>query len=260
MRLPLVAILFTAVVAPMASAETIARPGSADPRVLLATYRNNEIYTVVGTYGFQTTVEFSSEESVETVSIGDSVAWQVVPAGHRVFLKPQEPNAVTNMTVVTSQRSYYFDLSARKNRDPAGVTYLLRFTYPEGAPTVVTAKPQAPPPTAPAKKPTDYNFDYSTKGARDIAPVRVFDDGEFTYMQFASLTDLPAVFLVDKDKQESVVNYRIEGPYVVIERIGRQFSLRHGNEVACVYNRSAAEPPGEVAEAAKRDHAVPAGR
>ena len=260
MKLPLGAIIFTAVLAPTVWAETTSRPGTADPRVLLATYRNNEIYTVVGTYGFQTTVEFSSEESVETVSIGDSVAWQVVPAGHRVFLKPQEPNAVTNMTVVTSQRSYYFDLSARKNRDPAGVTYLLRFTYPEGAPTVVTAKPQAPPPTAPAKKPTDYNFDYSTKGARDIAPVRVFDDGEFTYMQFASLADLPAVFLVDKDKQESVVNYRIEGPYVVIERIGRQFSLRHGNEVACVYNRSAAEPPGEVAEAAKRDHAVPAGR
>jgi type IV secretion system protein VirB9 len=120
MRLTLVAILITAAVTPEAWAETTSRPGSADPRVLLATYRNNEIYTVVGTYGFQTTVEFSSDESVETVSIGDSVAWQVVPAGHRVFLKPQEPNAVTNMTVVTSLRAYYVDLSARKNHDPAG--------------------------------------------------------------------------------------------------------------------------------------------
>ena len=260
MKLALGMVLFTAVLTPVAWAQTSARPGSTDPRVLLATYRNNEIYTVVGTYGFQTTVEFSSEESVDTVSIGDSVAWQVVPAGHRVFLKPQEPNAVTNMTVVTSLRAYYFDLSARKNRDPTGVTFLLRFTYPEGAPAVVTAKAQAPPTTAPARKPTDYNFDYSMKGAREIAPIRVFDDGEFTYMQFASLADLPAVFLVDKDKQESVVNYRIEGPYVVVERIGRQFSLRHGNEVACVYNRSPAAPAGEVAAAAKSDPADAARR
>ena len=89
-------------------------------------------------------------------------------------------------------------------------------------------------------------------GAREIAPIRVFDDGEFTYMQFRALTDLPAIFLVDKDKQESVVNYRIEGPYVVIERIGSQFSLRHGNEVACVFNRSAPAPSVDAASSAGR--------
>ena len=60
-------------------------------------------------------------------------------------------------------------------------------------------------------------------------------------------SDLPAVFLVDKDKQESVVNYRIEGPYVVIERIGTQFSLRHGSDVACVHNRSAPTVSAETA-------------
>ncbi len=99
----------------------------------------------------------------------------------------------------------------------------------------------------PTKKPSDYNFNYTLTGSREIAPLRVFDDGEFTYMQFKALTDLPAIFLVGKDKQESVVNYRVEGPYVVIERIASQFSLRHGSDVACVYNRSTPTAPPDTA-------------
>jgi type IV secretion system protein VirB9 len=222
-----------------ALAEQTPRPSALDSRILLAAYRDGAVYKIVATYGFQTTIEFAEKETVETISIGDSIAWQVVPAGHRVFLKPQEPNAVTNMTVITSLRSYYFELNAKTSRDPAGVTFLLRFTYADGNPGVVTVRAATQSPTSQAKKPTDYNFNYTLTGAREIAPVRVFDDGEFTYMQFRALTDLPAIFLVDKQKQESVINYRIEGPYVVIERVASQFSLRHGSEVACVHNRSA---------------------
>jgi type IV secretion system protein VirB9 len=247
--------------APAALAEQAPRPSASDSRVLLATYRDGAVYKIVASYGFQTTIEFSEKETVETISIGDSIAWQVVPAGHRVFLKPQEPNAVTNMTVITSVRSYYFELNAKTSRDPAAVTFLLRFTYPDGSPGVLTVRGATQSPTPPSKKPTDYNFNYTLTGARKIAPVRVFDDGEFTYMQFRALTDLPAIFLVDKQKQESVVNYRIEGPYVVIERVASQFSLRHGSEVACVYNRSgpasapdtATSPDESSARAAKTD-------
>ena len=221
-----------------ALAEQALRPASSDSRILLATYRDSEVYKIVASYGFQTTIEFSEKETVETISIGDSIAWQVVPAGHRVFLKPQEPNAVTNMTVVTSLRPYYFELGAKKNSNPSSVTFLLRFTYSDASPTVLGVRSTSRPAPVTPKKPSDYNFNYSLTGSREIAPLRVFDDGEFTYMQFKALTDLPAIFLVGKDKQESVVNYRVEGPYVVIERIANQFSLRHGRDVACVYNRS----------------------
>lgn len=225
-----------------ALAAQVARPAASDARILLATYRDREVYKIVASYGFQTTIEFSEQETVETISIGDSIAWQVVPAGHRVFLKPQEQNAATNMTVVTNLRPYYFELSAKKVNSPASVTFLVRFTYPDSSPTVSAASgtTRAVPP--PSRKPTDYNFNYTLAGAQEITPLRVFDDGEFTYMQFRALTDLPAIFLVDKDKQESVVNYRIEGNYVVIERTANQFSLRHGNEVACVYNRNPSPP------------------
>ena len=220
------------------------RPGPSDPRIFLATYRDSEIYKVVASYGFQTTIEFSSQETIETISIGDSIAWQVVPAGNRVFLKPQELNALTNMTVITSMRPYYFELGARKSRDPRSVTFLIRFTYPGAGPAVVGVAVGSKAAASSAKRPTDYNFNYTLTGSHEIAPMRVFDDGEFTYMQFRSMADLPAIFLVDKEKQESVVNYRIEGQYLVIERIGAQFSLRHGGEITCVHNKGV--PPSST--------------
>ena len=243
MRLGVVCLMAALIATPNAHGAQATRPAATDGRILLATYRDREVYKIVASYGFQTTIEFSEKETVETISIGDSIAWQVVPAGHRVFLKPQEQNAVTNMTVVTSLRPYYFELGAKKVSNPSSVTFLVRFTYPDSGtafPEVRATRAVAPP----AKKPTDYNFNYTLTGAKEIAPLRIFDDGEFTYMQFRALTDLPAIFLVDKDRQESVVNYRIEGSYVVIERTANQFSLRHGNDVACVYNRN---PPAAVA-------------
>ena len=247
MKAPLLFLLAGQLLVSGAFAEQALRPAPSDSRIFLATYRDSEVYKVVASYGFQTTIEFSEKETVETISIGDSIAWQVVPAGHRVFLKPQEQNAVTNMTVVTSLRPYYFELGAKKNSNPASVTFLLRFTYPDASPTVLGVRSTSRPATVPARKPSDYNFNYTLTGSREIAPLRVFDDGEFTYMQFKALTDLPAIFLVGKDKQESVVNYRVEGPYVVIERIANQFSLRHGSDVACVYNRSTPTAPPDTA-------------
>jgi len=80
------------------------------------------------------------------------------------------------------------------------------------------------------------NFDYSYKGEDDLAPSTVFDNGEFTYFKFRDSKDVPAIFEVDKERNESVVNYHLENGYVVVESLGRQFTLRHGETEACVFN------------------------
>ena len=89
-----------------------------------------------------------------------------------------------------------------------------------------------------SKLPSQWNFKYSFKGAKASAPLQILDDGEFTYMRFARYENLPAVFLVDDRKNESLVNFRREGDWLVIEKVGRQFSLRGtGNaEITCVFN------------------------
>lgn len=244
-----------------AHAASIPVGSSADNRVKTVVYDENNVVSLKGHYGYQTTVSFATYEKIQNISIGDSVAWQVVPnkAGNIMFLKPVEENAMTNMTVITDRRIYNFELtsgSAYSARDK-NITYMMKFLYPnddvlsftyenQGA---STAGPNFSGPYAPKTKidsvgltstgtPKDLNFDYSFKGETELSPSTVFDNGEFTYFKFRDMTDLPAVFEVDRDRNESVVNYHLKDGYMIVESVGRQFTLRHGEDEACVFNES----------------------
>src|SRR5690606_13624820 len=84
-----------------------------------------------------------------------------------------------------------------------------------------------------------YNFNYEFTGEPSIAPIKVFDNGEFTYLQFSNKNaELPAIFNVDSEGYESLVNFRIAGDYVVVERVSTQFTLRNGGAIVCVYNNN----------------------
>lgn len=226
-----------------AYAEKRPQPLTSDQRIRQVMYSPNEVYEIVGTYGFQTTIEFAQDEDVRIASIGDSIGWQVVPMGSRVFAKPVEDKATTNLTVVTNKRVYYFYLMSSRNQAKEATTYLVRFVYDQGVSSypAANASPSAGTSSASprlAKEPTDYNFDYAISGDKAIELKLAFDDGQFTYLLFAKTTDLPAVFSVDKDGRESLVNSRIEGRYVVIERVASQYTLRNGAVTACLYNKS----------------------
>ena len=66
--------------------------------------------------------------------------------------------------------------------------------------------------------------------------MKIFDNGTFTYFEFDQRTDSPAIFLVDANQNESLVNGVREGKYVVVHRVGQQFTLRNGDVVTCIFN------------------------
>jgi type IV secretory pathway VirB9-like protein len=130
-----------------------------DSRIKTLVYNPNEVFMITTHYGYQSNIEFGPKESIETISLGDRVGWQISPAGRRLFIRAQEENAHTNMTVVTNQRAYQFDLrssSADAVFGSAELTYVVRFFYPDdtrgGMPPVTMAyapPPQAAPPVTP---------------------------------------------------------------------------------------------------------------
>jgi type IV secretion system protein VirB9 len=208
-----------------------------DQRVKQVAYDPNQVYEIVGTYGYQTSIEFSNDETIKVVTLGDSIAWQTVPYQNRLFLKPVEPNAETNLTVITDKRSYYFKLVSAKKQ--ASQTFLVRFVYPNLRP----AKPvKVGPAIADARgsvNPAKLNMDYETAG--DIAAIplkRAFDDGQFTYFQFNGSASIPSVYTVGSDGTESIVNTRREGAYLVVERTAGRFTMRDGSAHLCVRNNA----------------------
>ena len=218
-------------------AESVPRPTALDNRVRTLTYNENEVYKIVASAGYQMDIELADNEEVRTVAAGDTVGWQIVNAGQHLFIKPMAPNARTNLSVVTSRRTYLFDLEAESTRGRAGMTYMVRFKYPSTSGLVMSR------PISPGKDPAAFNFDYKVKGAKSLRPRRVFDDGLFTFFQFddPSRKDLPAIFWVTPDGKESLVNYRMEGAYVVVERVSDKFILRSGDDLATVTNKRRAE-------------------
>lgn len=229
-----------AVVAPAAFAAKTPQAMATDSRVRQVVYDQNQIYHITGTYGYQTLIELSSEETIKVVTLGDTIAWQTVPYQNRLFIKPVETNAQTNLTVITDKRTYYFHLDSAKKTSQ--MTYLVRFMYPRTA--LQSFGEQAGSPAG------QQNSDYGASGDRTAIPVqKVFDDGQFTYFLFAANAEIPAVYAVGRDGTESIVNTRREGDYLVAETVHDKFTLRNGSAYLCIRNnRLVTAPQQEVTD------------
>lgn len=227
------------------------KPISTDNRIRTYLYSPNEVFIFVGHYRFQSAIEFEKDEKILTVSLGDTMAWKISTSGNRIFLKPSEKDATTNMTVVSDKRTYFFELYAEDAKDirDEDMMFVARFIYGGYASeSNENVKTFTPPPTPEQanesfkpdlSKPENYNFNYTLSGVEKNAPIKVFDDGEFTYFQFRDKnSELPAFFEIDGEGKEAIVNYRVVGDYVVVEKVTSQYTLRSGSDVICVFNEA----------------------
>ncbi len=224
------------------SASKEPRPIKVDHRVRTVSYQPDEVYKFTGHYRYQSSIEFELGEEIQTISMGDSTAWMLNPSGHRLFLKPIAQDATTNMTIITNRRTYLLELHARETDDitDKNMVFIMRFIYPESAQSQMISQQLdgVPSPDIPENA-EKLNFNYTISGSEQYAPLRIFDDGEFTYFQFKNKNaDLPAFYWVDDEGNEAVINYRTRGDYIVVERVSKRMSLRHGNQVVCVFNEA----------------------
>lgn len=227
----------------VAHAELVARPGRLDPRIRSLPYSAEQVFLVTGTYGLVTTILFGPDEDITQVVAGDTVSWQILTSADRrsLTLKPMEKDAATNLSVVTTKRTYSFDLRVNDTKAMQNQTFKLRFTYPEDAGLKGTAElwKQAQEaqrnPNIKNIRRDKVNYDYGFKGSEGAKPLWVFDDGLKTFMKFTG--DVPAIFIVDGKRRESLVNYRREADYIVIDKVSRQWTLRFGTEAeTCLFN------------------------
>jgi type IV secretion system protein VirB9 len=194
-----------------------------DARIQSVVYNADQIVLLQGAPGYLITVVFGSDEQIENVAVGDSVAWQVTPnrRGDYLFVKPVQSGVATNMTVVTSVRTYLFELSPLYGPSPQ-MAYTVRFTYPGSEAEAVADE-------APAQ---EVQGSYRLSGDRALRPSRIADDGRHTYIEWPRDRALPAVYALDSKGRESLVNGAMRDDLFVVDAVVSTLVFRIDDQVA----------------------------
>lgn len=257
----------TAVVLAMAEAAALAQVP--DPRLREVVYDAQAVVTVPVRRGVVTHLVLAADEAITDVGAGlggdcgkPDAAWCIAaqPGGRNIFVKPKSTaSAPNNLAVVTDRRTHAFRFVVLADGDPKPPVYRLVVRAPARAPAApaaasvpalppVAALLEVPPPSpSPGELvaerlkavPSVLNTDYSVAEgdhSEDIVPTLIFDDGRFTYLRFPGNREVPAVFRVLGDGSEAVVNARMEGDLLVVDRVARRLMLRAGSAVVGVWN------------------------
>lgn len=217
-----------------AGAETTPSPGLLDSRIRMAPYSADQVFVLKGFVGYQTDLEFETGESFVGLGAGDIDGLSFVAQDNHLFLKPKAAKVGTNLTILTSRRSYQLDYSASAGHpDPSEpVTYVLRFTYP------LVAKESDAGNKALTETHRPKNIDYWYCGDPSLMPVAASDDGVHTRLTFAAKAEQPAIFILNEDGTESLLNFSMDEGDVILHRVGRRFILRRGHLAGCVVNKA----------------------
>lgn len=237
----------------LVQAEITPSKGEYDPRVRVVDYNPFDVVKLVTFYGVTTDVQFSEEEEIIDVAPGDDQAWKmpVSKIKNGFYIKPIADHADTNLTIRTNKRIYHFVLVVHQrpiNDSTAwadkNLIFSLTFRYPEDEASKhdANAEKEALKARMESVKTTPKasdNFDYWVAGSEEISPTSAHDDGRFIYLTFSNNRDIPAVFSVDAEDRESLINTSVtEGNTIVVQRLVNRLVLRKGNSVASVLNKS----------------------
>jgi type IV secretion system protein VirB9 len=254
-------LLTLAAAAPFADASARALPdaGVFDSRLRVVDYNRDDVVQIIGAYGVVTHLEFAADEKITNTALGDTLAWQVAPVTNHLFIKPIEPNAHTNMTVLTNKRVYQFDLAVGDEIEPAYYGVVFRFPQQELEQRLAAAQAAADALSSAEEaqraaaaraaeaqqlkqaiqdsdRAVRRNVNYWFKGSTEVLPDTAFDDGQFTYLRYAGNRELPVIYLEDGRGNESLVNTTVRGDTIVVQRLAKRFILRKGEDVALVVN------------------------
>jgi type IV secretion system protein VirB9 len=245
----------------LAVGSAAAAPVQQDQRLRDVVYEAEAVVTVYAKRGVTTHVLLDAAERIQFIATGigsecarDEDTWCITAPkfGTQLFVKPKKgAQGSNNIAIATDRRAYSLRFVVVGDDDPREAVYRLTFVYPaKRLPAVATVTaPEIP--SGPSESellamrlkqsPELVNGDYSIavgKRSDDIAPTMVWDDGRFTYFKFPNNREIPTVFQIDGTGQESVVNARMEGDFLVADLISRQFYLRRGRAVVGVWNES----------------------
>lgn len=219
-------------------------------------YTEGALYQVYAKPGQVTDIALQEGEQLVgsgPVAAGDTVRWMIgdtvsgIGAAARVHIlvKPIRPDIATNLVINTDRRTYHLELRANPSVYMASVSW----TYPQDqliALRQARAEAKRSAPVAAGLDLSTLNFRYAIDGDRPgWRPLRAFDDGVRVYIEFPESIaqgELPPLFVIGAKGEAELVNYRVAGRYMIVDRLFAKAELRLGgrkgqDKVRIVSNR-----------------------
>lgn len=163
----------------------------------------------------------SFEGTLATLNVTAPIA--IVPNGRKT--KENEP------IINTDRRTYHVELRAT----PAAYMASVSWTYPADELIALQAAEAESARTAPVAGAIDLaalNFRYRITGDKaGWRPLRAFDDGRQLFVEFGediATGDMPPLFVVGATGAAELVNYRVQGRYMIVDRLFERGELRLG--------------------------------
>lgn len=209
-------------------------------------YSEGALYQVYAAPGQVTDIALQpGEQLVGTgpVAAGDTVRWIIgdTTSGSgpstrvHILVKPVRPDLQTNLVINTDRRTYHLELRSAERTYMASVSW----SYPQDALIALrrqNAAAEAAQPVATATLPAieNLNFRYAIEGDRPAwRPVRAFDDGRQVYIEFPAgigQGEMPPLWIIGVQGSAELVNYRVRGRYMVVDRLFGGAELRLGGD------------------------------
>lgn len=202
-------------------------------------WNEGALYHVLTAPGQVTDIALQPGETLGAVAAGDTVRWVIgdTTSGSseakrtHVLVKPFTAGLSTNIIITTDRRTYHLSLTSTAHNAMAALSW----TYPQDQLLALKAEADAAravEPVATGLSVDQLHFDYAISGNQPAwRPLRAFDDGRQTFIEFPatlSVGEAPPLFLVDGKGTASLVNYRVQGHYYVVDRLFETAELRLG--------------------------------
>lgn len=146
--------------------------------------------------------------------------------------KPTRTDLTTNLVINTNRRTYHLELRATQRTWMASVSW----TYPADRLIALRGQNAAAQATAPIASGVDVGalqFRYRMIGDNPPwRPLRAFDDGQQVFIEFPAgigQGEMPPLFVVGPEGGGELVNYRVSGRHIVVDRLFAAAELKMGD-------------------------------
>jgi type IV secretion system protein VirB9 len=207
-------------------------------------FSDGALYQVYSAPGQITDIELAPGEQLVgsgPVAAGDTVRWVIgdTESGTgstkrmHILVKPTRPELVTNLVINTDRRTYHLELRSTEKTYMASVSWayaqdeLIALRRRNAAAEAATA-------VATGVDINALNFRYRIEGDNPPwRPLRAFDDGRQVFIAFPTgirQGEMPPLWVIGPAGGAELVNYRIQGNHMIVDRLFAAAELRLGGE------------------------------